>query len=673
MLSAVLRSSLVVIALLSMSCETSPDRLIVELSTDMVAGVDYDAITVRGLDRSLEETFVIGREEIGTRYLESPRRVELIFSGALRMAVALSRAGREIARATARLEVRGRTGIQVTLLRSCLAAECGEGGPNCLNGECVAEGCLTGAEPACAGFAGCRVDDECPSPSASCLAPRCTTSGACVEVEVGGRCGAGEYCDAARECAPIPAMIAPVDAGAPPGDAGLDGGAAARDAEAPLPDAGLPDTGPPDAGPPDECMLALGTSCATVEAFVKTPMPTRGERLGASVAVDGDTLVVGAPGAPGFGVEEAGAVDIFMADGTGGWRHTQRVARVDGFGGERWGARVALSGDFLVVGSAVSPRVHVVRRVGDAWAVEAELPHVGDDGFGRSLDIDGTRIVVGAPLEDSDALVVDGDESNDDRLDSGAAYVFERVGETWVPVAFLKSPLATAGAAFGADVAIDGGRVVVGSDPSGLASPSVEVFAAGSPWTHEATLQPLRLHSSGDGFGRAVSVSGDLVVVGAPRYGFVGEEIEPGRPDVFEGGAVFVFRFDATRWTEEAIVRASDAGEMDHFGERVALDGDLLAVGVPGEDGTVMRFDGSPDDDLPESGAVILLRRDVGWSQVAYFKGSHAAVGDQAGTSVALDRGLVVVGVSADDSGAVPGDGAEVESGAAYVFRTSLP
>ena len=86
-----------------------------------------------------------------------------------------------------------------------------------------------------------------------------------------------------------------------------------------------------------------------------------------------------------------------------------------------------------------------------------------DDRFGRAVALSGDTLVVGAPYEASSATGVDGDQADDDRPKSGAAYVFVRDGVTWVQQAYLKASNTDAYDEFGYSVALSGDTLVVGA------------------------------------------------------------------------------------------------------------------------------------------------------------------------------------------------------------------
>ena len=205
--------------------------------------------------------------------------------------------------------------------------------------------------------------------------------------------------------------------------------------------------------------------------------------------------------------------------------------------GDHFGEAVAIDGDFLVIGAhadddmgSFSGSAYVFARQGLEWIEHAKL--VADDGalfdaFGLAVTISGDYVAVGALADD------------DDGGGSGAVYVFARNGETWVQQAKLTALDASAGDAFGVSVAMDGDLLVVGAhrvDDAGEDSGAAYVFRrVGSTWSQEAKLTPDDADES-DFFGEAVAISGDTVIVGAARddaaknagaaYVFVREDLQ---------------------------------------------------------------------------------------------------------------------------------------------------
>jgi hypothetical protein len=190
-----------------------------------------------------------------------------------------------------------------------------------------------------------------------------------------------------------------------------------------------------------------------------------------------------------------------------------------------------------------------------------------------------------------------------------------------------------------------------------------------------------------DGFGSLVALSGDTLAVSGLR-----------------ADAVYVFTHENGIWTEEAILKAPNAGadgedtppleeggpvfleEGDRFGQSIALFEDTLAVGAPGEDSGATG--GDADNSAPASGAVYIFSRSNGaWNQEAFLKASNAEghweefyvygsivairVGDGFGASIALSEDTVLVGAPREDSSATgdENDNSAENAGAVYVFN----
>jgi hypothetical protein len=288
-----------------------------------------------------------------------------------------------------------------------------------------------------------------------------------------------------------------------------------------------------------------------------------------------------------------------------------------------------------------SGAVFVYRRGFLGWVLEAALTASNAelfDGFGSSVAIDGDTIVVGATGEDSAATGVNGvspGPEDNSQSASGATYVFRRSGTSWTQEAYLK--------------ASNTGR--------------------------------------NDGFGHSVAISGDTIAVSAADEDSAATGVNgssPGQDDdsMASAGAVYVFHRSGTSWAQEAYVKASNTGAGDSFGDSVAVSGDTLAVGAPGEDSGATGVDGvAPgpgDNSKPDSGAAYVFHRtDGAWAQQAYLKASNTGAGDHFGKSVAVWLDTVVVGAPFEDSGARginpvspgPEDETKLDSGAAYVFR----
>lgn len=239
------------------------------------------------------------------------------------------------------------------------------------------------------------------------------------------------------------------------------------------------------------------------------------------------------------------------------------------------------------------------------------------DRFGAdvALSSDGNTLAVGATGEPSNATGVGGNGADGSAAGAGAVYVFARVAGSWSQQAYLKASNTAAGARFG-------GRV-------------------------------------------SLSADGAILAVGADQ--------ESG------SGAVYLFVRSGSTWSQQALLKASNAGANDRFGASVALAGDgaALAVGAPGESSSATGIGGNQNDEsVPFSGAAYLFVRSAGvWSQAAYIKASNPGTGDGFGTELALsaDGATLAVGAHQESSAATGVGGNEADNsrngaGAVYVF-----
>lgn len=248
-----------------------------------------------------------------------------------------------------------------------------------------------------------------------------------------------------------------------------------------------------------------------------------GDRFGAAVALSGNTAVVGAyqddrPAGP-----NVGSAYVFVRSG-GVWTQQAQLVASDGGGGEWFGWSIALDGDSAIVGAmnartggrSQSGAAYVFIRSDGAWTQQARLSASdsnASDRFGSSVGIAGDTVVVGAFGDDTAA-----------GSSSGSAYVLARDGGAWSEQAHLFASDGTPNDAFGYETAISGDTVIVGAPGlvgTGGGSRSAYVFVhGGGDWTEQARL----LNPDGhDYFGSGVAISGDAAIVGDmladPRYG----------------------------------------------------------------------------------------------------------------------------------------------------------
>ena len=397
------------------------------------------------------------------------------------------------------------------------------------------------------------------------------------------------------------------------------------------------------------------------------------DKIGQSVAIDGDTAVVGAPGVA------AGSAFVFTKDTAGDWRLTATLQPSDGRDGDEFGQSVAIDGDTVVVGSykddttngTDAGSAYIFTRPGNGWADWDTLDTNGkaaltakltaSDGamnawFGHSVAVDGDTVIVGAPRFTSGSNTF-----------AGGAYVFTKPDTGWAAgteTAKLTAYDMARDDRFGTAVAVDGVTVIVGANQDNGTSKVLvgsayvltepddgwggwdDTLDADSKADLMAKLTP-SVENPRASFGKSVDLDGDTVVIGAENRS---------HDDISKSGAAYVFMKPASGWadaTETVELGASDAAASDNFGSSVAVNGDLIVVGQ-----------GKGDANGTNSGAVyVFTRTSDTWSETAKLVTPDTVQNDQLGFtpgSVALDGTTAVLGAHLADDG-------DTDSGAAYV------
>jgi len=257
-----------------------------------------------------------------------------------------------------------------------------------------------------------------------------------------------------------------------------------------------------------------------------------GDSLGWSIAISGDFAVVGAPKDDDNG-KDSGSVYFFKRDGAK-WSQQAKIKASDGAAGDVFGISVALSGNTILVGADLNDEkvlnagaVYVFVRSGNHWLQQAKLmaEDAGEtDIFGVRVALDGDTALISARRDD--------DENNG--VDSGSAYVFVRTGTKWIQQEKLTAPDAAADDRFARSVAIDGDVALIGAmfqDDKGKNSGSAYLYKRlGSDWKFDSQFTAADV-AAGDVFGWSVALSGSTAIVSANRDDDSGEN----------SGAVYVF------------------------------------------------------------------------------------------------------------------------------------
>ena len=314
-----------------------------------------------------------------------------------------------------------------------------------------------------------------------------------------------------------------------------------------------------------------------------------------------------------------------------------------------------------------------------------------NDLFGLTIALsgDGNTLAVGAPYEDSNTTTINGAQDNNDATNSGAVYVFYRDGLTWAQQAYIKASNADTNDKFGSSLAFssDGSTLAVGAvgeDTTVANSGAAYIYTrVGTTWSEQAKIKAFNPGGT-DQFGHAIALAGDGNTLAVGAWGEDGDDVGidgDNNNNATDSGAVYLFTRTGTVWSSEAYVKASNTGASDQFGSSIALsdDGTTLAVGAWSENGGAVGINGLEDDDSAnDSGAVYLFTNEGGnWSQQAYIKASNTEVDDAFGSAVALsaDGNTLAVGAPGEDNefgtdGSTNNNSVE-DSGAVYLFTRS--
>jgi hypothetical protein len=380
----------------------------------------------------------------------------------------------------------------------------------------------------------------------------------------------------------------------------------------------------------------LGSPEPAVPSLVLSrPEPADNDGFGTSLAISGDHVVVGIETAD-VTADNSGSAIVFDLSSPTPEVPVVTLVNPAPAAGCYFGTSVSISGNTVAVGAyrdgAVSDHAgacHIYNLSGST----PELPVLTlakpvpaqADFFGGSVSVSGSLVLVGASHDDTG------------ETDAGSSYLFDLAsGTPALPVSSLISPLKESADRFGAAVAISGSLVVVGSPDSDAGS-----TAAGRIQIHdlESASPGTPVHSignpdpaAGDRFGGSVSISGNLLLVGAAGS-------DTGATDA---GRAYVFDLDSEDPGLPVLVLSNPApAEGDGFGSAVSIWGNHLVVGA-----------GDDDQGGADSGRAYLyhLSGPAPETPIAILTKPVPAPGDRFGAAVSLSGGFVVVGVPGDDT-----------------------
>ena len=411
-----------------------------------------------------------------------------------------------------------------------------------------------------------------------------------------------------------------------------------------------------------------------------------GDQFASSVAIDGNTVVVGTSSAT-VGTDFAqGAAYVFVMP-TSGWANMTQTAKLtasDGMSNDQFGSSVAVSGNVVVVGSPYaaisntncSTTSNVCFNQGAAYVYVEPASGWGDmtetakltasdglagDELGYSVAIDGNAVVAGAP----NAGICSDCPTGPHTSAQGAGYVFVQPENGWANMtqtAKLTVSKGTGDDGFGQSVAIAGTAAVVGAPYAGIGATYAEGAAyvyvePQNGWSNMTETAELT-NGSGearDQFGCSVSIDGSTNTI---AVGALGVEIGT----VYQQGAAYVYVMPTNGWTTTstatAELTASDGATHDQFGTSVSINGGVLVVGAP---------NAAIGLNAGQGAGYVYVEPSGGWVTTSTFTAketaSDGAAGDNLGGSIAISDNTLVVGAPlATVSGSY-------SQGASYVFQ----
>ena len=236
-----------------------------------------------------------------------------------------------------------------------------------------------------------------------------------------------------------------------------------------------------------------------------------GDKFARSVAIRGNTIVVGS-----YYDDNKGSAYVFSNSG-GVWTQKQKIVAPDAAIGDKFGCSVAIDNNTIVVGAygddiqTGSASVFVLN--GSSWVFQQKITASdaqSGDNFGYSVAIDNNTILIGAMNDDHSG-----------NTDAGSAYLYKRQDTTWIEQTILRASDSGPAQHFGYSVAIDGNSAVVGAyEGNGdvvLGAGAAYVFAKiNNNWVEQQKLFDANDPCYGDDFGFAVAIKNDKILVGCP-------------------------------------------------------------------------------------------------------------------------------------------------------------
>lgn len=307
-------------------------------------------------------------------------------------------------------------------------------------------------------------------------------------------------------------------------------------------------------------------------------------QFGIDVDIYGNYAVIGAPGVNNGTILNTGAIYVYKKSTAGSWLQVAKLYASDSQLGAYFGASVAINGNYIVVGSPAknvssfsgAGKIYVfVKGTGDTWTEQTNFTKTGtiatNDYFGYNVDIStttasGPAIIVGCPYADIGGT------------DRGAAFTYRFNGTAWVYVQTLIPIDIAVSDYFGYNVTIDGDYCAVSAPYQDNTASFIDVGAiyifvsGGGVWTQQ---QKLSGYTASSLLGFSLSLQGDKLAAGAPLA----------IPYINTTAQVSVYQRSGASWSTLTYLYLNQVQGFDvknYFGISVALDGENLLISLPG-------------------------------------------------------------------------------------------
>ncbi len=274
--------------------------------------------------------------------------------------------------------------------------------------------------------------------------------------------------------------------------------------------------------------------------------------FGYSVDVDGDTIVVGAPGFDQSG-GDSGAIFVFRKENSAGWKLENTLIPSDTSAGDYFGSAVSVNLDRILAGAyadddtmGASGSAYIFRRTNDGWNQEIKL-HASDPEmeayFGSSVDLQDSLAVVGAWGKDAP------------EIDSGSLYVFSLTSNGWREQAKLSTERKTRNAKLGTSVCLDGFNILAGAPGAGRYGSGFLYRIIGDVWTLVGELTA-PTGQTGDSVGHSIGFNAQYLCLGGPNSDTLAQDC----------GNLTLYQNVSDRWTLRSEPIPSDPADRDNFG-----------------------------------------------------------------------------------------------------------